>query len=169
MAGRKTMSIEQIIAKGNKSHLTKDEIAERRVAEETLKKLATDKIKPPTWLDTPAKKIFKDTVKELQSIGLLANVDTYNLAIMSNSMQKYIECTQRLHSDDMVITSINKSGNEYQSENPLINIQKKYAETVIKLSTEFGLTPSARLKIIQSNTQDQDEEEEEFHGDFGDV
>lgn len=52
-------------------------------------------------------------------------------------------------------------------ENPLIKTQLKYAEMMKKYSSEYGLTPAARLKIVQNNTPELDEEEKEFRRNFG--
>ena len=163
------MSVEAILAEGNKSHLTKEEIETRRQAEDELRKLKKDKIKPPTWLDKKGKSIFKDIVNELAQIDLLANIDNYNLAVLADSMQRYIECTQRLHTDDYVIITTNKKGQEYHSENPLVRTQLKYAEAVRKISSDYGLTPAARLKIMQQNAPELGDDEKEFNEDFGDV
>ena len=160
------MSIEAILANGNKSHLTKAEIEERKAKEEKLLKLATDKIKPPTWLSPRAKRIFKDVVKELQVIGLLANIDTYNLSILSDSMDKYIECTISLHNADYVETYTNNKGGESRQKNPLISVQMEYGNLVRKISNDFGLTPSARLKIIDDNTPEISDEERDIEDEF---
>lgn len=165
---RKKISIEQILQNG-KTHITKEEIDKRKEDEETLKKLAKDKIKPPTWLGKMGKKFFKDIVVELQAIEILANIDTYNLAILSDALDKYVEATQRLHSDDLLVEITNKSGHTSTQKNPLITIQIQYSEIIRKLSNEFGLTPAARLKIIQQNAPEISEEEKDFNEDFGDV
>lgn len=169
MAGRKKMSIDTILANGNKSHLTKDEIENRKAKEEKLSKLASDKIRPPTWLSPRAKKIFKDTVKELESIQLLANIDTYNLSILADSMDKYIKCTIDLHNADYVETYTNNKGGESKQKNPLITVQIDYGNLVRKISNDFGLTPSARLKIIDDNTPEISEEERDIEDEFPDL
>jgi len=166
MAGRKKMSIEAILANGNKSHLTKEEIEDRKSKEEKLSKLASDKIRPPTWLSPRAKKIFKDTVKELEVIQLLANIDTYNLSILADSMDKYIKCTIDLHNADYVETFINNKGGESKQKNLLITVQLDYGNLVRKISNDFGLTPSARLKIIDDNTPETSEEERDIEDEF---
>ena len=124
------ISVSQILANGNKSHLTNEEIEKRQEQEEKLKRLPKDKIRPPTWLSKDGKSIFKKIVKELDAVDILANIDNYNLAILANSLEKYIECK--------------------------------------KLGAEFGLSPAARLKIIQE-AEELDEEEKEFNEDFGNV
>ena len=163
------MSVDAIIAAGNKSHLTKEEIDIRKQQEEELKKLNSDKVKPPTWLSKVAKKIFKDIASELQTIELLKNIDNYGLAVLSDAISKYIECTIQMHNEELMIEYTNKNGNTNVIENPLIRTQIKYAEVVRKYSSDFGLSPAARLKIIQQNTPELSEEEEDFRRKFADV
>lgn len=166
MAGRKNMSVKAILENGNKSHLTKADIEKRQQQEKELQKLNSNKIKPPGWLGKIAKKIFKDIVKEMQSINILVNVDVYGLAILSDAMEKYIKCTVTLHSEEMKIVQATKGGGEIQIENPTVKTQMKYAETFKKYSADFGLSPASRLKIIQNNSPELDEDEAEFGREF---
>lgn len=165
MAGRKNMSIKQIIENGNKSHLTKEEIEKREQQEKKLEKLNSNKIKPPVWLGKDAKKIFKDIVKEMKVLDILVNVDIYGLSIIADAMEKYIKCTVTLHSEEMKITTMTKKG-PVVIENPTIKTQMKYADVFNKYSQNYGLSPSARLKIVQQNTPEVDDDEAEFEREF---
>jgi P27 family predicted phage terminase small subunit len=168
MPGRKNMSVKTIIENGNRSHLTKDEIDKRQEQEKTLEKLNSDKIRPPTWLSKVAKKIFKDIVKELQEINVLVNVDIYGLAIASDAMDKYSRCTMALHTEMLKINQVSKLGVS-EVENPLVKTQIRYADIFNKYSANFGLSPVARLKIVQQNTPELDDDEREFEEEFGNV
>ncbi|WIF95132.1 phage terminase small subunit P27 family [Caminicella sporogenes] len=166
--GRKSKSINQMLKEG-KTHLTKAEIERRVQEEERLKQLPSDRIKPPTWLGKQAKKIFKDIVKQIEAIDLLANIDIYTLAVLADAIEKYITITQKLHAADLTVEYTNKAGATNEVENPLIRTQLKYVDVIKKYSTEFGLTPISRLKIVQNNVKNIDLDEEEFLSEFGDV
>ena len=168
MPGRKNMSVKAILENGNRSHLTKDEIEKRHEQEKILEKLQSNKIRPPTWLGKVGKKIFKDIVKELKAINILVNVDIYGLAITADAMDKYIRCTIALHTEMLRVDEITNSGIT-QKENPLVKTQIRYAEIFKKYSSDFGLSPAARLKIVQVNTPELDDEEENLNEDFPDV
>jgi P27 family predicted phage terminase small subunit len=168
MAGRKNMSVKTILEAGNRSHLTKDEIEKREQQEKQLEKLQSNKIRPPTWLGKVAKKIFKDIVKEMQVIDILTNVDVYGLAVCADAMEKYIRCTIALHTEQLRIEQVSKLGVS-DVENPLVKTQIRYADIFKKYSSDFGLSPVARLKIVQANTPELDDDEREFDEDFGDV
>lgn len=87
---------------------------------------------------------------------------------MANSIEKYIECTMKLNCDELTVTHINKQGSLTTQKNPLISIQIQYADVIKKLGAEFGLSPAARLKIIQE-ASDIDDDEKAFNKDFGNV
>ncbi|BEP28805.1 phage terminase small subunit P27 family [Helicovermis profundi] len=163
------MSIESIIAAGNKAHLTKAEIKNRKKQEEELNKLKSDKIKAPSWLGKDAKNIFKKIVKELDVIGLLCNVDVHGLTVLSDSIEKFKFCTIALHGEDLSIEYTNKAGFANMIENPMVKTQLKYAEMIKKYSADFGLSPVARLKIVQQSMPDIDDDELEFEGMFNNV
>ncbi|MDT8717614.1 phage terminase small subunit P27 family [Clostridium sp. 19966] len=162
------MSVKTILEAGNKSHLTKDEIEKRQDQEKQLEKLNSDRIRPPTWLGKVGKRIFKDIVKELEALNILVNVDVYGLAITSDAMDKYIRCTMALHTEMLKTKQTTKSGFT-EVENPLVRTQLKYAEVFNKFSANFGLSPASRLKIVQQNSPELDEDERNFEDDFGDV
>lgn len=166
MAGRNNMSVKQIIENGNKSHLTKAEIERRQENEKQLEKLDSSKIRPPKWLGKDAKKVFKDIVKEMRVLDILVNVDVYGLAIIADAMEKYIMCTVTLHSEELKIITVTKFG-EKLVENPTIGTQRKYAEIFNKYAANFGLSPASRLKIINQNMPELDNDEEEFEREFG--
>lgn len=168
MPGRKGMSVKAILESGNRSHLTKGEIEKREEQEKQLEKLQSNKIRPPTWLGKVAKKIFKDIVKEMQAINILVNVDVYGLAICADAMEKYIRCTMALHTEMLRVQQITKIG-VTEVENPLVKTQIRYADIFNKYSANFGLSPVARLKIIQANTPELDDDERKLDEDFGDV
>ena len=161
------ISVDKILAEGNKSHLTNDEIEKRQKQEEKLKALPKDKIRPPTWLSKDGKSIFRKITKELEAVDILATIDIYNLAVLSNAIEKYIEATRKLNCDDLTVEHVNKRGFTTTQKNPLINIQIQYADVIKKLGSEFGLSPAARLKIIQEESE-LDEDEAQFKEDFGD-
>lgn len=164
---KKNMSIESILENGNKAHLTKEEIRIRKKQEEQLNNLRTDKIKPPTWLGKEAKKIFKKIVLELEVIGLLCNVDIYTLAVLADGIEKYIMCVISLHGEELSVEYTNKAGFTNYIENPVIKTQLKYAELIRKYSSDFGLSPVARLKIMHSTAEEMSDDEIDFEGEFG--
>lgn len=158
MAGRPRKPVSQL-----EGHLTEQERRIREEQEAKLKLLDKDKIKAPAWLTTRGKKIFKDIVTNLEAVDILANIDTYNIGVLSEGLDNFIEATIKLYQKDFTTSYTNKFGAENQVENPLINIQIKYAKLVKEYSMLVGLNPAARLKLIQAHTEG---EIDDFDRDF---
>ena len=137
--------------------------------EEQLNNLNSDKVKPPPWLGKDAKSIFKKIVKELDEIQLLVNVDIYGLAVLADAIEKFKFCTIALHGEELSVEYTNKAGFANYIENPMVKTQQKYAEMIRKYSADFGLSPVARLKIVQQSMPDMDPEELGFESEFGNV
>jgi P27 family predicted phage terminase small subunit len=146
-----------------KRHMSKEEIESRQKQENILRQLSSDKIRPPSWLNPKAKKIFKDIARELAGLDLLANVDNYTLAVLADAFEKYINATQQLDGQDLMVEYTNKAGATNTIENPLVRTQIKYAELIKKYSGEFGLSIAARLKLISNHSN---EDGDDFDNDF---
>ncbi|PFV26776.1 phage terminase small subunit P27 family, partial [Bacillus cereus] len=77
--GRKAKPIHLHLLEGNTNRLTKDEIEQRLKAEKQLQ-AKKDKVKPPTWLDSIAKKEFRRIAGELLELDVITNIDVNALA-----------------------------------------------------------------------------------------
>ncbi len=91
------------------------------------------------------------------------------MTILSDALEKYKYATISLHGENLNTEYTNKAGFKNVVENPMIKTQLKYAELIKKYAVDFGLTPAARLKIIQQSMPDIDFEEEDFNEDFNNV
>lgn len=136
---RKPESTRVLLLKGKK-HLTKAEI-EARLEAESLLRIDSDKVKCPSWLDDEAKKEWRRLVPELKSLELLTNVDVTSLAIYCDAVSKYISAP-----DDARL---------------------KWAQVIRQYLAEFGLSPSARLKLRPPEKKEKPKSE--FDKKFGDV
>ncbi|RBW69468.1 phage terminase small subunit P27 family [Bacillus taeanensis] len=163
VAGRKAKPVNLHLLEGNKSHLTKEEIEKRQKAEESLT-LKSDNIKPPTWLDSEGKKTFRKLIKEFEEIDLLVNVDVYMIAMFCDAYSDYIECTKIIQDEGKLIEHTNKAGETNRIPHPLLT-KKSHAFNQMKaMASEFGLTPSARTKLIQNMQVEGDNEDNSFSG-----
>lgn len=128
-------------------HLTKEEILNKELAEK-LVKAKSDNLKAPSWLkDKVAKKEFKRILEELKELDFISNLDVNNLACYCEAYSNYIKTTTELNNSTLTISKVMQNGAINIVENPLINIQKKYAEEMRKFAALCGLTIDSRLKI----------------------
>ena len=151
MAGQR-QPIELVVAKGKK-HLTKAEIAERQRSEV---KAAADKVTAPTYLTPTQKKTFKKIAKELQNIELISNLDVDSLARFTIAQEKYVEVTQLLNQQQMMIEKVylNQDGDIMTriEVNPEVErlalLQDRYFKQCRQGAADFGLTISSRCRLV---------------------
>ena len=109
---------------------------DRRVTPEFRAPLP-EELQPPSWLDAAAKKIWADLVPELQKEGVLAVVDKGALAIACQSYSDLVDARQQLKK---VKSGTKAWWRETQRAQHAVKTFKAFA-------TEFGLTPSSRMRL----------------------
>ncbi|MDF2857682.1 MAG: phage terminase, small subunit, family [Neobacillus sp.] len=121
----------------------------------------------PLWLvDEIATQEYYRITKELDGINIVGNLDLNNLGCYCNAYSLYLKSTKELMQQPMTIERIMVSGETMILENPLINIQKKYAEEMRKFASMCGLTIDSRLKVASIKTT---KKEQEIDKKFGNI
>jgi len=126
-------------------HFTKEELEARKQAEEKLKG-GTDKIKPPSYLNYGSKKIFKYIVKELESSGILTNLDIYVLASCAVALDR-IQEAEKLLNEDILNTNA-------------LRIKDSYMKEFFRCCNELSLSPQSRAKLGNLNLQNKSKKED---------
>lgn len=85
---------------------------------------------PPKWLNDNAKKIYKSTSKEIKKLGISDKCDTNILAIFSAQLDRLQVISQ-------------KTDKDLREE----RLQNDLTASVLSLSKELGITPTARAKL----------------------
>lgn len=127
-------------------HLTEDEKRIRTETENNLKG-AADKLKPPSYLTAPQKKIYKYIVSNLKAIGILGNLDVYVLTECSICIDRMQEIEKRINASPESMTSPT-----------LLAAKDKYTKTFFRCCNELCLSPQARAKMANINVQSQKED-----------
>lgn len=115
---------------------TKEEYKKRKDAEESLKG-NNDKIKPPQYLNTNAKKIFKYIVLELKASNILCNLDIYILTNCAIAVDR-IQEAEKLLNDDI----LNKDA---------LKVKDSYMKDLFRCTSELSLSPASRAKLASIN------------------
>ena len=140
--------------------LTKKVRAEKAAQSSMIVQSPEDLDKLPEDLnDTKAKKEWKRVVPELKKMDIVGRLDISNLVAYCNAYSKYCEATKALRGEPLTVPS--PSG---MKENPLINVQIKYADQFRKFADQCGLTINSRLKWAATKTKQQ---EEQIESEFG--
>lgn len=148
-------------------NLTK-EIKEQKAAEEDIITTGNNDLKtPPAWLvDATAKNEFKRLVAEFEKVDMVGNLDLNNIGCYCNAYANYRKATRELSKQPFIVKKIMPNGIEIESGNPLIKIQKNYAEEMRKFAVLCGLTIDSRLKYATVKIS---KDESEINGEFGEI
>lgn len=139
---------------------------QRRREEEMVTVGAEQIQKAPDWMtDKVARKEWYRLVKELKKIEIIGNLDLNNLAAYCNAYANYRKATDELEGQPLIIEEPTKYGTK-KLQNPLIGIQRSYAEEMRKFASTCGLTIDSRLKAAVTKTS---KKEQEVDAKFGGV
>ena len=140
---------------------------ERRKKEEKKVKTGSSQLsRPPDWLiDEVAVKEWKRIVKELKKINLIGNLDRNNLGGYCNAFANYVKATNILRDQTFYIDRETRNG-VIVVKNPMVDIQKGYAEEMRRFASLCGLTIDARLKAAAIKT---DKTQEDITKKFGNI
>lgn len=137
-------------------HLSKEEINKRKEAENKLKG-NNDLIKPPSYLSSKQKRIFKFISKELLNVNILNNLDVSLLEVCSIAIDRIREIENKINKNPELLL-----------DNKLIVIKNKYTQDFFKCMQELGLSPSARARLALLNIEKEDKENDPLLKILGD-
>lgn len=95
--------------------------------------------KAPSWLNSNAKKIYKQTSNEIVKLGIAGRCDQNILAIFSAQLDRL-----------QVVSKL--SNRELYHE----RLQNDLTASVLSLAKELGITPSARAKLRIAKVEEDD-------------
>ena len=120
---------------------------------------------PPKHLGKTAIEEWDRISKQLYDLDLLTKVDRAGLAAYCVTWERWVHAEQRIigldedgkrTKDPSGLVFITKNG--YPIQNPYLIIADKAMGQMVKLLSEFGMTPSARSRIqLSSKKQDEDD------------
>lgn len=120
--------------------------------------------RPPDWLiDDVAKKEWRRIIKELEKINLVGNLDRNNLGGYCNAFANYVKATNILKEQAYYIDRETRNG-VIVVKNPMVDIQKTYADEMRRFASLCGLTIDSRLKAAATKTS---KSKEEIENKFG--
>ena len=111
------------------------------------------------------KKEWRRIVKELEKINLIGNLDRNNLGGYCNAFANYVKATEILKDQTYYIDRETRNG-VIVVKNPMVDIQRTYAEEMRKFASLCGLTIDARLKAAAVKS---DKTREAITNKFGNI
>lgn len=144
----------------NISKISKEELENRRKAEESLKG-SNDRIEEiPDWLCDLGKQEYIKLVNDLKSSEILTNVDIPVVAIVADAVAKMHQLNEILKIEGLFVTKLSDRGAENISEHPATKLYKQYNAIYKQYLAELGLSPSSRAKLGALNQQAKAEEQD---------
>lgn len=138
-------------------HRTKEEIQQRRENEERLRGSSNKVHIAPKWLCKDGMKEYRKLVKDLESSGILTNVDIPVVAIIADAYAKMSQANSVLKEEGMFIKKTSDRGAENIVEHPAMKVYRQYNTIYKQYLAEVGLSPSSRAKLSVINTNAEDD------------
>ena len=113
-------------------------------------------VKCPTWLEPEAKKEWKRLAPSLEAMGVLTQADLTAFAGYCQAYARWKEAEEFLTKHGSLV----KTPNGYWQQVPQVSIAQSNLKIMMNIAAQFGLTPSARSRIIacsenRADTQDE--------------
>lgn len=138
----------------NPNRKTKEELHKRAKNEEKLN-FGTDKLVPPNWLKSDARKIFLAIVDMYKDTSFLNNADLVTLTQYCDWYGEYLACNKRL-----------SHGRSHDGKpSPELRMKLQISGELDRLARELGLTPAARSSLaihLADDDQGKTKEDDEF-------
>ena len=107
--------------------------------------------------------LWGDTVDRLESIGVLSHVD-------ANAIERYVHLTFRFNRASAVLNACGSTLEVYDAEGKLVSIKPRpevaeansCAAACLKLESELGLLPAARVALPSSKAKDSELSEKDL-------
>ena len=103
----------------------------------------------PKWLEPEAKKEWRRLAKSLEQMGVLTEADMASFASYCQAYARWKEAEEFITQHGTIV----KTPSGYWQQVPQVSIAQTYNKIMTKLAEQFGLTPSARSRIIAANNE----------------
>ena len=97
----------------------------------------------PVELGPVARQEWERMVGELAPLRMLTHLDRAALAAYCGAYALWAEATEAIHKYGAMV----KSPSGYPVQSPYVSIANRQAEIMMRIASEFGLTPASRSRI----------------------
>ena len=117
----------------------------------------------PKWLEPEAKREWRRLAKQMESIGILTDVDMAAFAGYCQAYARWKEAEEFITQHGTIV----RTPSGYWQQVPQVSIAQTYLTVMSKFAEQFGLTPAARSRIVADNSVNNpsDEMEQLLGGD----
>ncbi len=123
----------------------------------------SEKPQMPSWLSKPAKNEWRKLLPKLYDLGILLKVDVVILSLLCNDIAEYKQNCQTI--DGLKSPFIYQPSGRI-CKHPAFQLRDAAAERIRKLSSELGLSPTARASLTILPKEDKDPIAAKFFKEF---
>jgi P27 family predicted phage terminase small subunit len=113
-------------------------------------------LEPPPELGDDAQREWRRVCAELHEQGLLTELDRMPLAAYCQAYGRWVTAERALVAmaslDPVTGGLLIKTSNGNAIQNPLVGIANSAAAAMVRYAAEFGMTPSARARVVPGGT-----------------
>ena len=110
----------------------------------------------PKWLFPEAKEEWKRLCQKLSEMGVLTEIDMAAFAAYCQSYARWKEAQEHIDSEGSTF----ETEKGYQQQTTWVGIANTNQKLMLQAASEFGLTPSARSRIMAASGIGKDDEDE---------
>lgn len=105
--------------------------------------------KPPTYLPSGAKKIWRKEAPKLIRLGVLSELDYKAFSMCCLVLWRHEEAEKQMKKagNNTLEGALSTTPSGYQEYSVLLNLSHKSMDLAMKYLAEFGMTPSSRSRI----------------------
>ena len=111
----------------------------------------SDRVEAPDGLSPEALKQWDRVRAELYDTGIVTNLDVHALALYCEAYARYAFANEQIQKFGPVVNT----PNEYPVQSPWLQIANKSFDQMMKVLSEFGMTPSSRTRVSSVKKSDQ--------------
>lgn len=148
----------QYYVENSTAHRSKDEKKQRERVNENIASYKDISHYAPSWLDTKAKNVYKEIIKNSKK-GRLKALDKYNLAVFCSNYVKVQEASAHLEKEGLV---------KKDKPNPYFRIYNQLSEVLRKEANDLGISLSARARLELHETQTEEQQDDPMKEFFDD-
>lgn len=139
---------------------TKAHLEERNQIEQELKGSDDKVYEIPEQLDELGQEYYMFLIEELEASNILSNLDIPLLTQTADTLSKMQQADCIINKEGIIYEVYDKFGNSLPKEHPAVGVKHKYLNQFRALSTQLGLSPSARASLSEMKMQAKDDEED---------
>lgn len=141
-------------------NFTKEQMEEKKTAEDQLSQFNQIPDEPPNWLDKAGKEEYLRIINSLKQLPI-ADLDYNQVASYCGFYSDFIKASRKINREGAVI----KAGNGSTKINPAFNVKKEAHTRMQSIASTLGMTIDSRLKIVAPNKEERHDPFKEMFSD----